>query len=129
MRLLLDTHTLIWWLNGAGKKLSIRATKAIADRNNQVFVSAVSAWEIGTKVVLQKLPEAAGVPANFDALINEHSFAHLALAYNHALRSADYGASNRDPFDRMLAAQAELEDLTLVSVDEKLAAFPCRVLW
>ena len=128
MRLLLDTHALLWWQTGDAR-LSARARDAIADEANEVFVSAASAWEIATKARIGKLDGIPRAGARFDELVRADGFRHLAVDHRHALRAGGYPHEHRDPFDRMLAAQSELESLTLVTVDSAFQAFGTRTLW
>ena len=128
LRLLLDTHALLWWFTD-DPALSARAREAISEAENEVLVSAASAWEIATKHRLGKLPEAAGAVSRFDALVTADRFTPLAISSRHGLRAGSYDTGHRDPFDRMLAAQAELEALLLVTADPAFAAFPVRTLW
>ncbi len=128
MKLLLDTHTLLWWFFN-DTRLSARALAAIGNSDNEVLVSAASAWEIATKVKLGKLPEAADAVLRFEPLIAADGFTPLPIAARHALLAGAYPQAHRDPFDRMLAAQSELEGATLVTQDPALAAFPCARLW
>ncbi len=128
MKLLLDTHTLLWWFMD-DPLLSRCAREAIADENNDVFVSAASAWEIATKHRLGKLPEARDAYPRFEEMVARNGFATLAVSVRHGLRAGSYIDSHGDPFDRMLAAQAELEGLSLVSRDRIFARFPVQVLW
>ena len=128
MRLLLDTHALIWWWT-ADDRLSAAARSAIADEGNEVFVSAASAWEISTK---QRLGKLAGVPdavAQFDASVAADGFAHLPMTHRHALRAGAFPQDHRDPFDRMLAAQAEIEQLVLLTRDPAFALFDAQTVW
>jgi PIN domain nuclease of toxin-antitoxin system len=128
MRLLLDTHALLWWQTD-DERLSTTARAAIADASNEILVSAASAWEIATKIRLGKLggvPEAA---TRFGELVNADGFHHLPVTHIHALRAGSYALEHRDPFDRMLAAQSAIERLALVTCDEAFAAFPVTTLW
>jgi PIN domain nuclease of toxin-antitoxin system len=127
MRLLLDTHALLWWWTEPDR-LSQRAMKALTDESNEILVSAASAWEIATKNRIGKLG-LHEVEARFDEMLRADGFAHLPVTARHALRAGAYGHPHRDPFDRMLAAQAELEGLQLVSCDSALTPFPVRCLW
>lgn len=128
MRLLLDTHALLWWFTD-DPRLSATARSAIADNNNRIFVSAASAWEIATKHRIGKLGDIPDVVSRFPELIDADGFTHLPVTYLHALRAGYFLAAHRDPFDRMLAAQSEIEDLPLVTCDSALTAFSCRILW
>lgn len=128
MRLLLDTHAFLWWVTD-DPRLSKCARTAIANDANAVLVSAASAWEIATKHRLGKLNEAAGAVARFDELVTADGFTHLAISSFHALQAGRYPVAHRDPFDRLLAAQSELERLTLVSCDPAFADFGTKTLW
>ncbi len=128
MRLLLDTHALLWWL-AEPERLSPAAHAAIADRNNQVLASAASGWEIATKARLGKLPAASELVDDLPHLLAAQGFELLPITLRHGLHAGGYAMPHRDPFDRLLAAQAELGQLTLVSLDPALKAFPCRLLW
>ncbi len=128
MKLLLDTHALLWWWTD-DPKLSPAARQAIADDGNQVLVGAASAWEIATKYRLGKLPHAAQALDRYNELVTADGFAHLPISYLHSLKAGTYSSEHRDPFDRMLAAQADLEKAVLVTLDTLFAGFQCRVLW
>lgn len=128
MRVLLDTHALLWWFTD-DDRLSAPARAAIADVGNEVLVSAASAWEIATK---QRLGKLAGVPSaasRFPELVAADGMVHLPVTYVHSLRAGGFDVQHRDPFDRMLAAQAELEGLTLVTVDSAFKEFGVATLW
>ncbi len=127
-RFLLDTHTLLWWL-AEPDRLSKAAHAAIANTSNQVFVSAASTWEIATKVRLGKLTIANHFLDDFTEILGNQGFEPLTIQFNHGRRAGRYEQAHRDPFDRLLAAQAELEHLILVSIDPALNNFPCNVLW
>ena len=126
--LLLDTHALLWWLADPDR-LSPAAHGAIEDPGNRVHVSAASGWEIATKVRLGKLPAANELLGELPELLVGQGFQLLPITLLHGLHAGGYNLAHRDPFDRLLAAQAELSDLTLVSLDPALQAFPCRLLW
>lgn len=127
-RLLLDTHALLWWWTDDAR-LSTLARAAISDEANTVYVSAASAWEIATKHRLGKLGEVPQAAPRFAELVAADGFQPLAVQQAHALRAGAWPQDHRDPFDRMLAAQTEIEGLTLVTCDAALAAFGCRQLW
>lgn len=128
MRLLLDTHALLWWFVDA-PELSATARAAIADEGNEVLVSAASAWELATKHRLGKLGEAAAALGRFNELVAADGFQHLLVGFLHAIKAGGYAVDHLDPFDRVLAAQAELEAATLVTRDPAFAAFGTRTLW
>lgn len=114
MRLLLDTHALIWWLLG-DDALSRRAREAIADEANDVAVSAASAMEVATKFRIGKLPEAALLAQDFEAVIADQGFIELPISVHHARLAGEMNIAHKDPFDRLLIAQALAEDMVLVS--------------
>jgi PIN domain nuclease of toxin-antitoxin system len=126
--LLLDTHALLWWL-AEPQRLSRVAHARIADPGGRIAVSAASGWEIATKVRLGKLPAARELTQDLVMIVTAQGFEILPVKLPHGLRAGGYEVAHRDPFDRLLAAQAELEGLTLVSLDPALHAFPCRILW
>ncbi|MFI0404143.1 MAG: type II toxin-antitoxin system VapC family toxin [Cyanobium sp.] len=126
--LLLDTHALLWWLVEP-EKLSTLALAAINDPASTIFVSAASGWELATKVRLGKLPGAERLLQDLPSLLQHQGFQPLAVQVHHGVHAGGYRQAHRDPFDRLLAAQAELEGLQLVSLDPALATFPCRLLW
>lgn len=128
LRLLLDTHALIWAWNGS-KELSDTAREAIRNPDNRAFVSPISAFEISTKFHFGKLPAAEALVRDFGSLIDKYRMELLDLRGDHGLRAGSYSKAHRDPFDRLLAAQAELDDAHLVTRDREFAHFPCRTLW
>jgi PIN domain nuclease of toxin-antitoxin system len=128
MQLLLDTHAFLWWLAG-DSQLSIAARKAIGDVENTIFVSAASAWEITTKHRLGKLPGAGSVAADVAASIVGQSFVSLPISVRHGQAAGALPGPHRDPFDRMLVAQAMLETLILVTNEEVFDSYGVARLW
>ncbi len=128
MRLLLDTHTLIWWLAG-DDALSDRARDEIADENNPVAVSAASAMEIATKFRIGKLSQAEILARNFESIVAEQGFAELAISVHHARLAGEMNIDHKDPFDRLLIAQAQAEDMVLVSNEAPFDAIAVKRLW
>lgn len=128
MRVLLDTHTFLWWLDG-DRRLSRKARAAIDTPSTIVLVSAASAWEITTKARIGKLPGALEVAADVAAHVNAQAFTALDITLLHAQRAGRLPGGHRDPFDRMLAAQAQLEDLPIVSNDEIFDSYGVNRLW
>jgi PIN domain nuclease of toxin-antitoxin system len=124
---LLDTHAFLWWVTD-DPRLSAAARTSIGDATTGVLVSAASAWEIATKDRLGKLGTAGGAVARFAELVAADGFEHLPRSYLHALKAGSYPLAHRDPFNRMLAAQSELERLPLVSRDPAFAAFGTQTL-
>ncbi len=123
MNLLLDTHVLLWWLD-ANPTLSEKANSTIADGNNFVFVSAAAIWEIRIKQALGKLE----IPSNFRQVLDRQSFEMLAITAEHAHAVGDLPAHHRDPFDRMLIAQAKVERLTIVTRDTIIKQYKIPII-
>lgn len=128
MRLLLDTHTLLWWLSG-NERLPPEVRKVIANEGSAIFVSAASVWEIATKHRIGKLPDAAAIVADLDNIMLEQGFKELPIAVKHGRAAGGLPGPHRDPFDRMLIAQAMLEDLTLVSNEQRFDVYGVQRLW
>jgi PIN domain nuclease of toxin-antitoxin system len=128
VRLLLDTHALLWWLTD-DPSLSPAARRAIGRPGNLVLVSAASAWEIGTKVRLGRLPGAEGLAQDFAAFLSRERFEELPISLEHGIRAGLLPGPHKDPFDRMLAAQSEAENLPIVSNDKIFDAYNVRRLW
>lgn len=126
MRLLADTHALIWWWTGS-RRLSRRAMSAMADRRNTVLVSAASGYEIALKQRRGLLP--AALPDDLADAIVADGFEPLPLTLAHAVAAGALGDEHRDPFDRLLIAQARLESAAMVSEDGVFARFGVRVVW
>jgi len=118
VRLLLDTHLLLWWLNDS-PALAAGVRSVISDRNNLVFVSAVSLWEIRLKQSLGKLR----APSDFDERLAKEPFEMLPLLASHTRGIVALPWHHRDPFDRMLVAQAQAERLLFLTADEAMAAY------
>ncbi|MEA2744732.1 MAG: hypothetical protein QOF90_3688 [Acetobacteraceae bacterium] len=128
MRLLLDTHALVWWWTN-DPRLPAPARAAIADPGSIVYVSAVSAWEITTKHRVGKWPEVERLIAEYASLLRRSRFHPLPINMEHAHRAGTLPGPHRDPFDRMLIAQAELESLPIVTADPVFAAYGADVIW
>jgi len=128
MRLLLDTHALIWWLAGDAR-LSEPAQVAIADEGNEIFVSAASAWEITTKFRLGKLPSVAPIAADLASAIGSQGFVPLSVTLRHGQVAGALPGPHHDPFDRMLIAQAMLDNLVLVSNETRFDVFGVARFW
>lgn len=128
MTLLLDTHALLWAVADPAA-LSDRARSLLADPGNALVVSSVSAWEIATKYRLGRLPEAQVLLSAFDLQLARLRADELAISTRHALTAGTFPGRHRDPFDRMLAAQALHESLPLLSSDAAFAEFPIETLW
>ena len=127
-RLLLDTHAFLWWLAG-DENLSVRARDAIGEEVDSIFVSAASAWEISTKYRLGKLPGASAIVNDLAAVIEGQGFIDLPITVRHAQAAGALPGPHRDPFDRMLIAQALLDDLALVSNERAFGAYGVQQFW
>ncbi len=123
MNLLLDTHVLIWAFS-RDPQLSQAATEAIRDGENMVFVSAATAWEIAIKKALGKLK----VPGNYQEGLQRYRFTPLSITTEHALAVEQLPPHHKDPFDRMLIAQAQIEKLTLVTRDPNMQAYGISII-
>ena len=128
MRLLLDTHTLLWAFT-ASNSLSTRARRLIEDGGNEILVSAVSAWEIATKVRLGKLPTGEELISEFSFYLAQLGVDPLPISIEHALRAGRLPGEHRDPFDRMLIAQAQAEDIPILSNDRIFDEYHVQRIW
>ena len=128
MRVLLDTHTFLWWLD-ADRRLSRKVRRAMEDDANTILVSAASAWEIATKARLGKLPGAPDVAADVAGCATNQGFVELEITIRHAQWAGNLRGEHRDPFDRMLIAQAQLEDLAVATDDPMFDQFAVRRFW
>ena len=122
-RLLLDTHVLLWSL-AEPPRLRDRARDAIENADNDVFVSAVTAWEITVKRAKGRLI----APDNLSAIVEEKGFTHLPLTFHHAEQAGSLPMHHRDPFDRFLVAQAQIEGLVLVTRDARIPLYGIRTM-
>lgn len=122
-RLLLDTQVLLWWL-GADPSLGRKAKAAIMDGHNEVYVSAASTWEISIKKMLGKL----AAPDNMDAIVQEENFLELPISLYHGQTAGMLPMFHRDPFDRMLIAQAQAEGLMIVTSDGHFLKYGIRIM-
>jgi PIN domain nuclease of toxin-antitoxin system len=127
-RLLLDTHAFLWWLAG-DERLSVGAREAVGEEVDPIFVSAASIWEIMTKHRLGKLPGVSAIVGDLPGAIQGQGFVGLPITIRHAQAAGALPGPHRDPFDRMLIAQAMLDDLVLVSNDRAFNAYGVRRLW
>ena len=128
MKLLLDTHALIWWLAGDAA-LSQRARDTIADESNIVLISAASAMEVSTKYRLGKLAKAALLAQDFEAIVAAQGFSELPISIRHARLAGEMNIAHKDPFDRLLIAQAQADGLVLVSNEALFDSFAVQRLW
>lgn len=128
LRVLLDTHAFLWWALD-DHRLSARARDAIAAPENEVLVSAAAAWELAIKASLGRLELAVDLRDFVADEMRRSSFLPLPVDLRHALAVRDLPAHHRDPFDRLLIAQAIHEDLVLISADPLVARYPVQILW
>ena len=128
MRVLLDTHAFLWWVADS-TKLSASAHRAIGDEDNDVFVSAASAWEIATKHRLGKLPGAEALAVDIVGTISDQGFDKLPIGVEDAARAGALPGIHRDPFDRVLIAQAMRRNLVLISNESRFDQYGVRRLW
>jgi PIN domain nuclease of toxin-antitoxin system len=128
MKILVDTHAFFWWVNDS-PQLSARARDAMSASATAILISAVVAWELATKARVGKWPEAAGLAADIAFVLQRYEFSPLPITLEHARLAGFLPGAHRDPFDRMLAAQAQIEDVPLVTADPAFRSFGTRVLW
>ena len=124
---LLDSHALIWWLT-ASERLGHAARAAISG-DDPVWVSAASVWEIATKSRLGKLTEIVDFKGQYASLVERNRFRRLPITDGHAMVAGTLEGAHRDPFDRLLAAQALVEELTVLTRNHAISGFGCKVLW
>jgi len=122
-RLLLDTHVLVWCLSDAARLIET-ARNAIANPHNDVFVSAITGWEVAVK----RAKGTMTAPDNLSALVEERGFTHLPLTFHHAEQAGKLPMHHRDPFDRLLIAQARAEGLTLVTRDQHIPRYDVAIM-
>ena len=128
MKVLLDTHALLWWVLG-DPRLSSTASAALGDVETTILVSAVSGHEIATKFRLGKLAVPPPLAENLDQIVAENGWQPLPLSIAHGQLAGRLQGTHKDPFDRMLAAQALIEDLQIVTNDPAIEALGVRVVW
>lgn len=122
-RLLLDTHAFLWWISD-DLQLGDRARDTIADTRNDIYVSAASGWEIAIKKSISKIT----APDNLDAIVEDAGFLHLPITFFHGEQAGNLPQHHKDPFDRMLVAQAQAEGLTIVTRDQHIPMYGVHTL-
>lgn len=127
MNLLIDTHVLIWWSKNS-RCLGRQAKELISSPHNLVWVSSASVWEISIKAALGHLELSGSLAAKIPGDLEHHGFSALAITFAHALAVRDLPLHHRNPFDRMLIAQARCEDLTLLTADTAIMAYDVRTI-
>jgi PIN domain nuclease of toxin-antitoxin system len=128
MRLLIDTHVFLWWLDG-DSKLPVAMRKQIGETANEILVSAASAWELTTKARIGKLPRALAVADDVEQAISSQGFLELPVTVAHAAHAGNLPGPLRDPFDRLLIAQARIEGTPIVSADRAMDDYGVDRLW
>jgi PIN domain nuclease of toxin-antitoxin system len=128
VRLLIDTHVLIWW-TGAAHLLSQTARDSLLAPSNEIVVSAATAWEIALKQRLGKLAYSPRFLADFDANVLALSFLPMPVTAAHMVAGAELTAPHKDPFNRMLAGQALVEQMAVVTADAQFQALGVHVVW
>jgi PIN domain nuclease of toxin-antitoxin system len=127
MDILLDTHAFIWFFNG-DKQLSLKAKKLIEDSKNIKFVSIASIWEIAIKIGLKKL-EFDGNTCDVAELIEQNGFQILPISIDHTVAYEELELIHRDPFDRILIAQASVDKMTIITKDENIQKYKVKTVW
>ncbi len=128
MRLLIDTHALLWWLSD-DPSLSRAARKAMAETSNVLLVSAASAWEIATKVRLGRLPGAEELAADFQGFMLREGFITVDITADHGIRAGLLPGPHKDPFDRMLISQAQAENVPIITNERSFETYGVRRVW
>ena len=126
-KVLLDTHALIWWLEGGGK-LSPAARRVIAAEESTVLVSNASAWEIAIKHRIGKF-RVPDLIKDFRGSVEREGFVELPISFEHAVIAGTLPGTHKDPFDRMLVAQSQAEDVAIVTRDEWIREYPVECIW
>jgi PIN domain nuclease of toxin-antitoxin system len=127
MDILLDTHAAIWFFED-DKRLSKSATEIIYNLENMIYVSIASLWEVGIKISSGKLKFTGGIDG-FIETIYKNEFSLLDISPEHIKKATELPFIHRDPFDRMMTAQAIIEDMTIMTVDENIVKYDVRHIW
>jgi PIN domain nuclease of toxin-antitoxin system len=128
LRVLLDSHALLWWILDTSQ-LTHNAREVVARNSESVLVSAVSAWELAIKFRLGRLPDAANLISDFSSAMENEGFQVLAVTAAHGIRAGLLPLHHKDPFDRMLVAQAQAENVPIISNDTVFDGYGVRRLW
>lgn len=128
MRILLDTHAFLWWINN-DPQLTANARSLIEDISNEIFISTVSGWEIAIKAQLGKLTVASDLEQFIANQITQNYFTILPITLSHALHIYNLPLHHRDPFDRMLVAQSQLEGLSILTIDPLIRQYTASTIW
>lgn len=127
-RFLTDTHTLLWWWVSPNE-LSKNGFDILSNSDNEIWVSIINIWEMSIKYHKGRLGDAEAVLNNFDVLMQKSGFYTLQPTYQHALLAGKINNNHADPFDRMLVAQAKIENLTIITIDSKIHEFDVNWVW
>ena len=129
MKVLLDTHAFLWWI-GDDPSLSTKARQVIADAENEVYLSAVSIWEMAIKARAGKLNILSGDIEQFiNQHIRENKFQPLPITLHHSARVHALSNHHRDPFDQMLVAQSQVEKFPIISADKMIHSYAVDIIW
>ena len=128
MKIILDTHALLWWWS-LPDRLSARVLALIGDPDNEISVSAASAWEISTKTRIGKLPDGGRIMSTWDERVRSDRFRELEIGWRHALKAGRIVSDHRDPFDRMIVAQSLIEGIPVASVDPAISHLGAERIW
>lgn len=129
MKVLLDTHVFLWWVSDRGRNLTPTARQVIEDPTNEVYVSAVTGIEVASKAARGRLELPGPAEAYVPDRLARHGFAILAIDMPHALRAGGLPQLHRDPWDRLLVAQAQLESMPIVTADPIVGQYDVDVIW
>ena len=128
MKYLLDTHVLLWWIKDSDK-LSLRARELIENGRNELFWSAASSWEIAIKYELGKLPLPEQPSEFIEKELKENRIGSLSISNHHAYAAANLPSHHKDPFDRILISQSQIEDISLITTDELFKYYDVETVW
>ena len=128
MKAILDTHFFLWWIAGS-PQVSPKAHETIADGSNTLYLSAASGWEIAIKAKLGKLTMPEDIKVFLMEQLSLNSIHPLAVQLNHTLQVYSLPFLHRDPFDRLLIAQSQLENYPIITADEQISKYPVEIIW
>jgi PIN domain nuclease of toxin-antitoxin system len=129
VKALLDTHTFIWWNTAGGERVSARARELIEDGDAEILVSIATVWEIAIKVAKGSLAFPSHIGEYIPSRLQRHGFDVLPIEIQHAVRVADLPPIHGDPFDRILIAQAQVEDLPILTADPAISRYDVETIW
>lgn len=128
MRVLLDTHAFLWWIN-EDTRMSERTTEIFSDGDNELLFSAASSWEMAIKIGLGKLRVSGEFGSYLSRCLAENAMEVLPVSFAHTVGVARLPHHHRDPFDRILVAQALIEEIPIVSADDSISRYPVETIW